>query len=211
MHNLNVKCANGITSRNRVMLVNWLSPLVVLHLLLFSLFLFLFTLSLLFLSGYSKDIKRRGIISRITYRWNWHNPIEYSLCADTGSTMTAMLVKVTWVILLIFQLRASNSIAVRAQTGSFCRLENRTVTLNICKNPPRFVLPICVGYCPSSTRWEFRLNRFVARTSTCTVTQHRTEHFTCPDATHTTVEILIPLACSCEKHYCQNRSQNHPL
>ncbi len=85
----------------------------------------------------------------------------------------------------------------------FCQLENHTMVLNICKRSPRLIRPICVGYCSSITQWNFRLNKFIYRTEACRVTQYRTEYFVCPDSTHTAIELLIPLACSCTtKRHC---------
>ena len=80
----------------------------------------------------------------------------------------------------------------------------------ICKTPPRLILPVCVGSCPSTTHWDFRLNRFVTRLSACTVTNHRIEQFLCPDATHTLIDLVIPLACSCEKYHCPNQKHISP-
>ena len=114
-----------------------------------------------------------------------------------------MGVKWTWIILLIITIRNSSRISVHGHGGGYCRIENRTVTLNICKTPPTIVLPTCVGFCHSSTRWEFRSHRFVSRTSACTVTQHRTEEFVCPDSTHTSVQLMIALECSCERYSCE--------
>jgi hypothetical protein len=121
--------------------------------------------------------------------------------------MSIIVYKIIFVIIIILQLRTTN---VNGHVGGYCRLENRTVILHICKDPPRLTLPVCVGYCPSSSRWEFNLKRFVARTSACTVTQHRTEQFICPDSTHTAIQIMIPLACSCDKHYCRKIYPHHP-
>jgi hypothetical protein len=84
----------------------------------------------------------------------------------------------------------------------FCKLENRTITFNICKESPHFILPICVGYCSSTSQWDFRTNKFIYRTQACKVTRYRTEYFVCPDSTHTAIELLIPLACSCTKRHC---------
>ncbi|CAF3450112.1 unnamed protein product [Rotaria sp. Silwood1] len=118
--------------------------------------------------------------------------------------MALIIYKLICTIIIILQLRPLNLIYVHGNVDGYCRLQNRTVVLNICKTPPRLILPVCEGFCSSSTRWEFNSNRFVPRTSACTVTQHRTEQFICPDSTHTAVEIMIPLACSCNKHYCRN-------
>ncbi|CAM4886569.1 unnamed protein product [Rotaria socialis] len=118
--------------------------------------------------------------------------------------MAFIVFKVICVVIIVLQLRTINLIYVQGHVGGYCRLQNRTVTLNICKNPPRLIIPVCEGYCPSSSRWEFNHNRFVPRTSACTVKQYRVEDFTCRDSTHTAVKIIIPLACSCNKHYCQN-------
>jgi hypothetical protein len=76
------------------------------------------------------------------------------------------------------------------------------ITLNICKKPPRFILPVCIGYCSTISQWNFHSNKFIYRTNACQVTQHRTEYFLCPDSTHTAIELTIPLACSCMKHTC---------
>jgi hypothetical protein len=89
-----------------------------------------------------------------------------------------------------------------ANMEQFCRLENRTMILNICKQSPRIIQPICVGYCSSTSHYNFRLHQFITRTESCRVTQYRTEYFVCPDSTHTAIELLIPLACSCEKRHC---------
>jgi hypothetical protein len=121
--------------------------------------------------------------------------------------MLVTIRKSIWFVLMIFQLRTTNWMFVHGNLHGFCRLENRTITFNICKSSPRLVVPVCVGYCPSSTRWEFRLGRFVARTSACTVTHHRMEQFVCRDATHTAIQLIIPLACSCSKHYCRSRNK----
>lgn len=123
--------------------------------------------------------------------------------------MAIIIYKVICAI-IILQLRTKNSIYVNGNIGGYCRLENRTFTLNICKDRPRLTLPVCVGFCPSTTRWSFESKRFIPRTSACTVTDHRTEQFTCPDSTHTAVQLMIPLACSCDKHYCQNLYPHHP-
>jgi hypothetical protein len=120
--------------------------------------------------------------------------------------MAIIIYKIICAIIIILQLRTTNFIYVNGNVGGYCRLENRTVILDICKDRPRLTLPICIGFCSSSTRWEFNLKRFVARTSACTVTRHRTEEFTCPDSTHTAVQIMISLECSCDKHYCRNSS-----
>jgi len=124
--------------------------------------------------------------------------------------MSIIIYKVIFAIIIVLQLRTINVIYVNGNVGGYCRLENRTIILPICKDKPRITLPVCVGYCPSSTRWDFNLERFIARTSACTVTQHRTEQFICPDSTHTAVQIMIPLACSCDKHYCRNLYPHHP-
>jgi hypothetical protein len=122
--------------------------------------------------------------------------------------MGLVVYQILCAIIIILQLKTTN---VHGNIGGYCRLENRTITLDICKIPPTLTVPFCVGFCPSSTRWEFNLNRFIARTSACTVTRHRTEKFTCRDSTHTAVQIMIPLACSCDKHYCRNSHQHHPV
>ena len=109
-------------------------------------------------------------------------------------------------IILLLQIRTTH-----ASVGGYCRLENRTMVLNLCKNPPRLTLPVCVGLCSSSTRWNFNFKRFVPRISACTVTQHRTEQFVCPDSTHTAIQLIIPLACSCRKQYCRNSHPRHSL
>ncbi|CAF2039526.1 unnamed protein product [Rotaria magnacalcarata] len=118
--------------------------------------------------------------------------------------MIFIVFKVVCAIIIVLELRTINLIYVQGHVGDYCRLQNRTFTLNICKTPPRLILPVCEGYCPSSSRWEFNYNRFVSRTSACTVTRYRVEDFVCRDSTHTSVKIIIPLACSCNKHYCQN-------
>jgi hypothetical protein len=120
--------------------------------------------------------------------------------------MAIIVYQVIFAMIIILQLRTTNG-----NVGGYCRLENRTRILNLCKNPPRLTLPICVGFCPSSTRWDFNSKRFIPRTSACTVTQHRTEEFVCPDSTHTAIELIIPLACSCDKHYCRKSHPHHPL
>jgi len=125
--------------------------------------------------------------------------------------MTSIIYKFIYTIIIILQLIMTSLMYVNGNVGSSCILENRTVTLNICNTRPRLILPVCVGFCPSSTRWEFNLNQFVSRTSACTVTQHRTEEFVCPDSTHTAVQLIIPLACSCDKHYCRNMHQHRSL
>ena len=125
--------------------------------------------------------------------------------------MALIVYKVICAIIIVLQLKTTNFIYVNGNMGGYCRLENRTVILNICKTPPRLILPVCVGFCPSGTRWEFNSNRFVSRTSACTVTRHRTEQFICRDSTHTAVQIMIPLNCSCDKHYCRNSRQHDPL
>lgn len=103
-----------------------------------------------------------------------------------------------------------NFISVHGYSAGYCRLEYRNFTLNICKDPPRRFLPVCVGFCPSITRWDFKFGQFVQRTSACTVTKYRIEQIVCPDATHTAVNILIPLKCSCSRHNCQDRHPHHP-
>ncbi len=125
--------------------------------------------------------------------------------------MAIIIYKVIFAMIIILQLRTTSLIYVNGNIGGYCRLENRTIILNLCKNPPRLTLPVCVGFCPSSTRWDFNLKRFIPRTSACTVTQHRTEQFVCPDSTHTAIELMIPLECSCDKHYCRNSHPHHPL
>ncbi len=120
--------------------------------------------------------------------------------------MGFIIYTIIFTITIILQLKTMN---VNGNIGGYCRLENRTITLNICKTRPNIIIPTCVGFCSSSTRWEFNLNRFIARTSACTVTQHRTEQYTCRDSTHTSVQIMIPLACSCDKHYCRNSHPRH--
>jgi len=77
--------------------------------------------------------------------------------------------------------------------SGLCRLENRTITFNICNTPPSFILPVCTGYCDSLTQWDFRKNRFLTHTKLCHVTKHETILFTCPDSTHTSIELFIPL------------------
>jgi hypothetical protein len=121
--------------------------------------------------------------------------------------MAMIVYKIIFAIIIILQFR---TMSVHGNVGGYCKLENRTISLTICKHPPRITVPFCVGYCPSSTRWEFDLKRFVPRTSACTVTRHRTEQFICPDSTHTAVQIIIPLECSCDKHYCRNSHPHHP-
>jgi hypothetical protein len=123
--------------------------------------------------------------------------------------MALTVYKVIFTIIVIIQLRMTNSIYANASIGGYCRLENRTLTLEICKVQPNITLPVCVGLCPSSSRWDFNSNRFIFRTSACTVTRQRIEQFICPDSTHTAVKIMIPLACSCDKHYCRNHHQKH--
>ncbi|CAF3646638.1 unnamed protein product [Rotaria sordida] len=121
--------------------------------------------------------------------------------------MALIVYKAVCAIIIVLQLRTMNFIYVHGKIGGYCTLKNRTVVLNICKTPPRLMLPVCEGFCSSSTQWEFNSNRFVPRTSACIVTRHRNEQFICPDSTHTAVEIMIPLACSCNKHYCQSLRQ----
>lgn len=123
--------------------------------------------------------------------------------------MAIFIYKFFFVFCVILQLRTTNSLLVNGNVtpGGYCRLENRTVIFNVCKTPPRLTLPVCAGFCPSSTRWEFNTKRFVLRMSACKVTRYRTESFVCPDSTHTAIQLVIPLACSCDKHYCRN---SHP-
>ena len=118
--------------------------------------------------------------------------------------MAIYVYKLLFALSALLQFKTINLLYVHANVGGYCRLENRTVIFNVCKTPPRLTLPVCVGFCPSSTRWEFNIKRFVFRTSACTVIRHRTEQFVCPDSTHTAIQLMIPLACSCDKHYCRN-------
>lgn len=122
--------------------------------------------------------------------------------------MAFIILKLACAIIIVLQLRFINRIYVHGHVGGYCKLQNRTVVLNICKTPPKLIIPVCEGFCPSSTRWEFNGNQFVPRTSACTVTHYRTEDFICPDSTHTAVKIIIPLACTCNKHYCRNSHQH---
>lgn len=111
-----------------------------------------------------------------------------------------IMISIIYKILLIFIFGMSSN--VNGKINQYCRLENRTIIFNICKNPPQFILPVCIGFCSSMTQWDFYSNKFIARTNTCKVTKHRTESFVCPDSTHTAIELMIPLACSCTKHHC---------
>ena len=54
--------------------------------------------------------------------------------------MTSIVYKTICTIIIILQLRTTTLIYVNGTVGSYCRLENRTVILNICKTPPRFTL-----------------------------------------------------------------------
>ena len=137
------------------------------------------------------------------------NTIEFNLLLFSKCifSMAIFIYKFFFALYVILQLRTTNSLYVHGNPGGSCRLENRTVIFNVCKTPPRLTLPVCAGFCPSSTRWEFNMKRFVLRTSACTVTRYRMESFVCPDSTHTAIQLMIPLACSCDKHYCRN---SHP-
>ena len=96
------------------------------------------------------------------------------------------------------------TIVVHGHSTSFCQLQNRTVTLNICRTPPQLILPVCVGFCSSQTQWDVRSNRFFTRLNACTVSNFRTEQFVCPDATHTAIDLVIPTSCSCSRYSCSN-------
>jgi len=109
--------------------------------------------------------------------------------------MTFIIYKILFIFLICLYL-------INGNLNQFCKLENRTITLNICKIRPQIILPVCIGYCSSTTQWNFRSNKFITRTELCKVTKYRTESFVCPDSTHTATELMIPLACSCTKHYC---------
>jgi hypothetical protein len=113
--------------------------------------------------------------------------------------MTFGIYNILFIFILGIHLK---TIHVNGNINHFCKLENRTIIFNICKVPPRLTIPVCVGSCSSRAQWNFHLNRFVYKTKACTVSQHRTEYFVCPDSTHTAIELMIPLACSCTKHYC---------
>jgi len=113
--------------------------------------------------------------------------------------MNFIIYKILFIFIISIYLKP---IYVNGNMNQFCKLENRTIVLNICKKPPHLILPVCVGFCASSTEWNFRSNKFTSRTKSCKVTQHRTEYFVCPDSTHTAVELIIPLACSCTKYHC---------
>lgn len=97
---------------------------------------------------------------------------------------------------------SSKTIGIHGKINSYCKLENRTITFDICKIPPTLILPVCTGFCSSTTQWNFRSNRFITRTNSCKVTKHRTKYFVCPDSTHTAIEVIIPLECSCDRHHC---------
>jgi hypothetical protein len=125
--------------------------------------------------------------------------------------MVFIIYKVLFAFTIGLQLKMMNLIYVNGNIDHFCKLENHTIELKICKTSPRLTLPVCVGFCSSSTQWNFDLNRFVHRTSACTVTRYRTEQFTCLDSTHTAVEIIIPLACSCTKYYCRNHPSQQTI
>jgi len=109
------------------------------------------------------------------------------------------MIFIIYKILFIFVI---NIYYINGNMNQLCKLENRTTILNICKNPPRLTLPVCIGFCTSTTQWNFHLNKFITRTKLCKVTKHRTEYFVCPDSTHTAIELMIPLACSCTQHRC---------
>jgi hypothetical protein len=111
--------------------------------------------------------------------------------------MNFIIYKILFIFILAIHLKA-------IYVNGTCKLENRTMILNICKTSPHLTIPVCVGSCLSNTQWNFHSNQFIHRTNACTVTKHRTEHFVCPDATHTAIELMIPLACSCTKHSCHH-------
>jgi Cystine-knot domain len=115
----------------------------------------------------------------------------------------------TYYMLFTFILCFHSQIFSVVSARQTCLLENRTMILNVCKTPPRLTLPVCGGFCSSHSQWDFRLNRYVHGISACTVIEHRTEQFICPDASHTAVEIMIPLACSCTKYSCHNDRFSH--
>ncbi|CAF3928357.1 unnamed protein product [Rotaria sp. Silwood1] len=105
-------------------------------------------------------------------------------------------------LLIIFIGIHMKMIYVHGNINQICQLENRTFIFNICKIRPSLTIPVCAGYCSSITQWNFNLNQFVRRTNACTVIEHRTEYFVCPDSTHTAIELMIPLKCSCIKSSC---------
>lgn len=125
--------------------------------------------------------------------------------------MASIVYLILCAILIPLQLRTANLFFVNGQTTPSCKLENRTYTLPICKRSPTFTIPVCVGHCSSGTRWDFKLNRFLSRTTACTVTAFKTINYTCLDSTHTAITIIIPLACSCGKPHCLNAHPHHPL
>lgn len=83
-----------------------------------------------------------------------------------------------------------------------CKLENRTFVFDVCKVRPHLIIPTCIGYCSSKSHWSFHQQRFVFGARACTVTKHRTEYFVCPDHTHTAIQLMIPLECSCSQSSC---------
>ncbi len=108
-----------------------------------------------------------------------------------------------WIIhQILFIFLIGLSLKTNGNLQQFCELENRTITFDICKKRPRLTLPVCVGFCSSTTQWSFRSNTFLSRTRACQVTRHRTEYFVCPDSSHTAIELIIPLACSCTQSNC---------
>ncbi|CAF4349274.1 unnamed protein product [Rotaria sp. Silwood2] len=115
--------------------------------------------------------------------------------------MTLIINNLLFIFLIVIHMKM---ICVHGNINHLCKLENRTIIYNICKTRPSITMPTCVGFCASATQWNFSLNRFVRRTRACTVTRHRTEYFVCPDSTHTAIELMIPLECSCTKSSCHH-------
>lgn len=114
--------------------------------------------------------------------------------------MTVLIWNLVFILIIGIHLKMINA---HGNINNFCRLENRTFIFDICQIRPRHTLPVCVGLCSSTTEWNFHLHHFSHQVHSCRVTQHRTEYFICPDATHTAIELMIPLECSCTKRYCR--------
>ncbi|CAF1609685.1 unnamed protein product [Rotaria magnacalcarata] len=114
--------------------------------------------------------------------------------------MTSIIFTRLFILLIGIQLKMASA---HGNSHHICKLENRTIVFNVCKIQPRITLPVCTGYCSSSTHWSFHSKRFVHSTTACTVTDHRTEIFVCPDSTHTAIQLMIPVNCSCAKSSCR--------
>lgn len=98
-------------------------------------------------------------------------------------------------------------VSIDIHVESRCQLQNRTMILTICKTPPRIIVPVCVGFCSSSSQWNVHFHQFIPRIHTCQVTKYRRKLFICPDSTHTAIYLFIPLTCSCTKRHCFHVNQ----